>query len=337
MILFFFIKIIIIPVKKISTYKIASHPITISKQEKETIQECIKNLQSNPVWITPLSATPLFISRNYFSKNNILVDPTEYNKQLFPPLHNEWILKYHLDYSNPNILSEDPSGDGFTNLEKWLGNDPYKNPGSISFDPNDPKSRPLLWTKLRCYSNNLYKKNYYFYFIGVDDDSSELVFILQLEELTSNSRSQGKATLATKIKHFRLGEVLQEIPLQIINFKKEKTIYKEINYDTSTLTVVNTETKKEWTLIKKSRLHPTPTMMDVLENVSLEYTLESPPRKINLKYGDVFLLESLQLGNVPDHKDQEFYKLIRVDDHEVLLEREGCQYAIPILSTPSGN
>lgn len=328
---FYAIKGIIIAWKKVLICKEIYYITPISKQEKEEIQNSISKFQMKPLWTTPSSGTSLFTSKSFFSKNGFLVDPNEYNEQLCYPIPNQWVLHYNLDYTNPNILSEDPSENGFTNLEKWLGNDPYKNPGSTSFDPNDPESRPLLWTKLRCYSNGLCKKKYHFYFIGIETELPKAIFLLQSDEPLPDLTSQGKNILSRKIIRLQLGEKLRDIPLQLIDFKKETTVFKEIDYDTTQVTLINTQSKEEWTLIKKSRLYPFPTTVEILENITLEYTLESPSRKINLKCGDTFLLESRALKDYPNHKEQESYKLVRVDSHEALLEREGYQYAIPIL------
>ncbi len=330
-----FIKNLFYKEEKTSSNQAAHHVPVISKKEEQELEEGVEKFQKNLFWNTPKHTAPLFTSRNYYRKNKVLLDPLEGNTMMYPPVPNQWLLEHELDYTDPNILSEDPSGDGFSNLEKWQGNDPYNNPGSSSLDPNDPLSRPLLWTKLRCYKNNFNKKRYHFYFLGLEPDSSEIVFLFEVEEEGTNGIIQGKNTMRTKIRHLKLGETIKDIPLKVIDFKENNTIKKEILYDISSVKLINTQTKEEWIIIKKSRLQPLPTIIEILDNISFEYILESPPKKISLACGESFVLESQAILNNSAHKDKEWYRLIRMNSTEATLEKEGHEYAIPILTSES--
>ncbi|MFV0338885.1 MAG: Amuc_1099 family pilus-like system protein [Chthoniobacterales bacterium] len=80
-----------------------------------------------------------FVSRPYIVKDGILVNPLEGDEMIHPPVKNSWLIDYGLDYADPDILSRDADGDGFTVKEEFLG----------QTDPNDKKSTPPFWTKLR--------------------------------------------------------------------------------------------------------------------------------------------------------------------------------------------
>lgn len=334
---FIFIKIIFLSEKKIPSKKIATLITNLPKIDGQDIDESIRKLQKQSSWFTPSHGTPLFTSRNYYSKNNSLFDLMEGDTNLYNPIPNQWILEHNLDYSNSNLLSEDPSHDGFTNLEKWLGNDPYNNPGATSSDPNDPDSRPLLWTKLRCYHSDFKNISYHFYFLGVDADSSKDIFLLYADEPLPDFTQQGKYILTTRVRHYKFGEQIAGMPLQIFSFKESRSVSNDISYNTSTLTLMNIETKEKYDLIMKSRLNPNPTTIEILDTISLEYILESPPRKITLKCGETFALESLAPLTDPEHKEQEIYKLVQAGPYGVVLERNKSTYSIPILSSSPQN
>ena len=54
------------------------------------------------------------------------------------PVPDEWLLKYHLDLEDSNVLNEDADNNGFTNFEKW----------KAGCNPTDKKSHPPYTTKL---------------------------------------------------------------------------------------------------------------------------------------------------------------------------------------------
>ena len=302
--------------------------------DKEKIQKTLQYLHSKTSWQSPLGKNSLFISRNYFSKNHTLVDLLEDKEKICPPVSNAWILKYHLDYSDPNILSKDSDGDGFNNLEEWLGSDPEYAPGSHSSNPNDPKSHPLLWTKLRCYTNSIHNDHYRFDFTGLDEDSVEARFQLQPREPCPHLNVHGKRVLNNKIIYLKMGQKADELPLQVVSFKENKTIHKEVPYDISELTVINTETGEKWSLLRKSTLHPNATVITILKEISFNNTLYSPPQKITVKPGDFFVLEALPIHH-SNEKETEQYQFLGITNKGALLQRNAQQYTLPILSTSS--
>ncbi|HLB33200.1 MAG TPA: Amuc_1099 family pilus-like system protein, partial [Chthoniobacterales bacterium] len=107
-----------------------------SLQPPTTVQPVGQIITQDLSWISPSNDTffgvPLFTSRHYFLHQGKLIDPIEAKIQLHPPVPNEWLLKNHLDITDPNILSRDNDHDGFTNLEEWLGSNPYSAPGTES-------------------------------------------------------------------------------------------------------------------------------------------------------------------------------------------------------------
>ncbi len=63
------------------------------------------------------------------------------------PIPDEWVNKWDLDITNPNLKNEDPDGDNFTNLEEWL-NGKSVGESSTATNPTDPNSHPAFITKV---------------------------------------------------------------------------------------------------------------------------------------------------------------------------------------------
>jgi hypothetical protein len=98
-------------------------------------------LQKPATWT--LHSGSIFVSRKYLVKDGQLVEiggaDIDEKTMLHPPVPNSWFAKYNLDILDPDILNEDPDGDGFSNLEEFLA----------GTDPTDKNSHPAYTTKLR--------------------------------------------------------------------------------------------------------------------------------------------------------------------------------------------
>jgi hypothetical protein len=108
----------------------------------EKAQEATKRLQTVFDWTSPErkgKPVPLNKSILLVVKDDTLYDLFVEDKQLRPPMTNEFLIKYDL----PHILHEnlgelDPDNDGFTNEEEFLA----------GTNPRDPDSRPPATQKL---------------------------------------------------------------------------------------------------------------------------------------------------------------------------------------------
>lgn len=85
----------------------------------------------------------LFVSRKYLVKDNKPYDPLAEgggpSDMLHPPVPNKWLVDNNLEMLDPNVLEDDPDGDGFSNLDEFNG----------KTDPQNKDSHPQYVTKLR--------------------------------------------------------------------------------------------------------------------------------------------------------------------------------------------
>jgi hypothetical protein len=59
--------------------------------------------------------------------------------EVHPPVPNEWLEQFGLPIADADVLTQDPDGDGFTNLDEW----------QFHSNPTDKSSHPDYLTKLK--------------------------------------------------------------------------------------------------------------------------------------------------------------------------------------------
>lgn len=310
----------------------------IANSLQHTLEEAVQDNKTSStykfLWEHPKEGSPLFTSRHYASKNEALIDPIDYPQILYPPVPNEWLVTNELDYANPNILFEDIDQTGFTNLEKWQGDNPQEEPGKFSSVPNDPSSHPLLWTKLRCSQKDLTSETYSIYFLGIESSKNGNLFQIQPNTALQSKNHYGNIVFEKKIRHLKMGEQIEGLPYKIVNYQKKQIVYKKTSYDCSELVIEHITTKHLITLIKKTSYHPQPTQLTNITLIKLENTLFTPHPIISLKLGDYFSLDYV----IPNSKsidkqniiESENYHLIDINNKDLILEKNSKFYRIPI-------
>jgi hypothetical protein len=114
------------------------HNDKIAPLETKHMEDAKVALEKPSVWNDRKGS--LFVSRKYILKDGQLIDPTANETgMLHPPVPNTWFIENNLDIADLDILSGDPDGDGFTNLDEYLGHT----------NPQDKNSHPPYTTKLR--------------------------------------------------------------------------------------------------------------------------------------------------------------------------------------------
>lgn len=165
----------------------------------------------------------LFVSRPYVLKDDKLVNPLEGGENLHHPITNAWLIKYNLDYSDPNIKDQDPDNDRFTNLEEFL----------TQTDPTNDKAVPPYYTKLRL--TKFDPVPFRLKFSGDSGDGE--TFIVNARD--AKSRTQ----------FLKLGDMVAGTPYKVLTYEKKTDNRNDMEIDASVLTVENTQTGQKIALI----------------------------------------------------------------------------------------
>jgi len=190
--------------------------------EVTTIEEAIAAVDKPAQWESHEGS--LFVSRKYLVQNNALIDPLEDGSiTIHPPVPNQWLLDHQLDLLDPNILSADPDGDGFTVLDEFK----HKS------NPIEAESRPPYWTKLRLKQAEI--RRFRLKFAAYVDDS------YQINTLDLRQPSQ----------FLKIGDTIAGTRFKLIRFEPKKLVNPNTGaeQDISELTVRNEETQQDVVLV----------------------------------------------------------------------------------------
>jgi hypothetical protein len=101
------------------------------------LDAALDELSQPPQW-TFSGRSGLFVPERHFIAANGFPATLE-STQVHPPVPNEWLEEFGLPIADSDVLSQDPDGDGFTNLDEWEGHS----------NPIDRNSHPPYVNKLK--------------------------------------------------------------------------------------------------------------------------------------------------------------------------------------------
>ena len=170
----------------------------------------------------------LLVSRPYVLKvdeagNKTLIDPTESEIPLHPPIKNAWLISNGLPYWESDVKDQDPDEDHFSNLEEFLANT----------DPGDKNSVPPYYTKLKL--KKFISIPFRLIFTGSPDEGTTF---------TINTKDRGGRT-----QFLELGQMIEGTPYKLLTYQKKSSTANEIEVDVSELTIENTDTKQKIVLV----------------------------------------------------------------------------------------
>ncbi|MCX7712523.1 MAG: thrombospondin type 3 repeat-containing protein [Chthoniobacterales bacterium] len=238
----------------------------IRQAELASLERAAENLDKKPKWNTYEGS--LFVSRIYILKDNQLIDPMEGDTPLHPPVPNDWILKYNLDYSRSDVLEIDPDNDGFTVLEEYRA----------GTNPNDVNSVPPRWTKLRMKEYTVIP--FLLKFSGTMDEGNTFS-INYIDEKTKQPDPKRPTQMVSKGEQIEISG--QKYTVVEYNPKKEVDPNSGLERDVSELVVQNKLTGDKIILVN-GKITDSPTVY-----VSLVNLIDGQEVK-NLKIGQEFSL-----------------------------------------------
>lgn len=186
---------------------------TLPQPPTDVVAAEIAALQQPSEWTA--SKASLLVSKPYILKDGLLINPLEGGAPLHPPVPNEWIVQYGLDYADTQLLESDSDKDLFTVLEEF----------QAGTDPTDSKSKPSYASKLRV--REFINERFRLKFSSIVDAETFSVNTIDLNEPTTFMKV-GQFIAGTK---FKLTEF---IPKTV----EERGIVKDV----SELVFENTET-----------------------------------------------------------------------------------------------
>ncbi len=293
------------------------HSKEIDPVDTTKIKAAEEKLANPKIWAPKLDGSSLFVSKPMIQDKE---DPTKIlivgkGSKQHPPVPDAWLLKYKLDILSPTVLTEDPDGDGFTNLDEYLGPDRSPENGDAdSTDPQDKDSHPPYYTKL--YLRQWVPIPFRLLFQAYDADPAkpkEATFQI-------NTVDRGRKTEFVK-----LGERVPNTSFLLEKFEKKTRINPKIQEeeDVSELTVKNTDTDETVVLVlatEKPTLSP-----ESYAIFDYYWPDQTKPLPIKVKKRQEFVLKP----NV-----EEKYKLVDSNATDSLIQLPGGDKTYKVIMLP---
>ena len=187
--------------------------------ELETV---IQKIQQPPQW-TFGGRSGLFVPEKHFIGATGL-PATLQNTQVHPPVPNEWLEQFNLPIADADVLTQDPDGDGFNNLDEWQGH----------ANPIDKNSHPEYLTKLKLKA------------------FKEEPFRLKFSSWVGDTLAINGIDMKTPTLFLKVGDVIPGTRFKIIKFTEKYLPDKYgTNMDVSEVLLEHEQTKDRLTLVKE--------------------------------------------------------------------------------------
>ena len=186
------------------------------------LQAAEEKLHQPPQW-TFGGRSGLFAPEKHFIGPNGL-PATLKTTEVHPPVPNKWLEQFDLPVADADVLTQDPDGDAFTNLDEWQGHT----------NPIDKNSHPDYLSKLKLKS------------------FSEEPFRLMFSSWVGDTFAINTIDLKEPTQFLRIGDTIGGTRFKIVRFTEK---YQPNQYgtevDVSELTLQREETTEQVTLVKE--------------------------------------------------------------------------------------
>jgi hypothetical protein len=186
------------------------------------LEEAIRQLRQPAQW-TFAGRSGLFVPERHFIGPDG-VPATLQTTQVHPPASNEWLEQFALPIADADVLTQDPDGDGFTNLDEWRGHS----------NPIDRNSHPGYLTKLEMKS------------------FTRQLFRMVFASWVGDTYAINTIDLKEPTQFLQIGDAIRGTQFRIIRFteKHEQNQY-GTDVDVSELLLQQEDTHEQLTLVKE--------------------------------------------------------------------------------------
>jgi hypothetical protein len=233
------------------------------------MEQAMEKLKQPAQWAFS-SRSGLFVPEKHFIDANTRLPATLQTTEVHPPVPNEWLEQFALPIADADVLTQDPDGDGFNNLEEWQNHT----------NPTDNALHPPFIGKLKMKS--------------FAQEPFKLVFASWVDDTFALNTSD----LKEPTQFLKIGDSIRGTKFKILKFtEKHETNKYGTKVDVSELTLENRETHEQLSLVKeKIMISPESVANFVYEwgerrefavKKSQEFSLK-PEEQIKYKLIDVF-------------------------------------------------
>jgi len=234
-------------------------------------------LRQPPQWIVA-GGSGLFVPEKHFIGANGL-PVTLQTTMVHPPVPNDWLEQFGLPIADADVLDQDPDGDGFNNLDEWMGHT----------NPTDRNSHPDYLTKLKLKS--------------FSQEPFRLVFSSWVEDTFAINTIDFKQPT----QFLKIGDRIAGTQFKILKFteKHEPNQY-GTDVDVSELTLQHEETGEPLTLVKeKVAISP-----ESVATFIYSWPASEPPKQFQVRKDQEFSLKP---------QEQIKYKLVDVQPTKAVI------------------
>ena len=209
--------------ERFASQQTASPPKPAKPPARAVELEAAAKKFEQPVQWTFGGRSALFVPEKHFIGPNGL-PATLKTTEVHPPVPNEWLEQFGLPIADADVLTQDPDGDAFTNLDEWQGHT----------NPIDKNSHPDYLSKLKLKS------------------FSEEPFRLMFSSWVGDTFAINTIDLNEPTQFLRIGDTIGGTRFKIVGFTEK---YQPNQYgteiDISELTLQHEETAEQVTLVKE--------------------------------------------------------------------------------------
>jgi hypothetical protein len=186
------------------------------------MEQAMEKLKQPAQW-TMSGRSGLFVPEKHFIAANGL-PATLRTTEVHPPVPNEWLEHFELPIADAGVLTQDPDGDGFNNLEEWQNHT----------NPTDKASHPPFIAKLKMKS------------------FAQEPFRLVFASWVGDTFALNTNDLKEPTQFLKIGDSIRGTAFKIVKFEEKYDTNKYgTKVDVSELVLENRETHEPITLVKE--------------------------------------------------------------------------------------